>query len=328
MPRFRGVDAKDIAQSIQDALALLRAHSTGPELDAFCDHAEAAIRPGNIAAQPDDKALARYMRKHAHSPFVMVADLLLHHARFDTDGKGLDVYQRLGAWGGLSGGRLTAHTKLDDEQDRYLLTRYVETALAQFGGKTPSAEEMVVLDPAQGRDDEDEIYATLEKVIAHVANGDEARSRAEIGNLNLNQRHRVRMFMEMAFHAEMGNMMPDSNSPFDLYGIVIAEDDMQGFSLSPEKEKLVEKFYKVAEPLMRAGDLQERVMIGIIADFGRDDPRSRSGISFIATRKGAEDVARAFPDETIVNSKAITVKPPEQARKRPARRKRPGPHPA
>lgn len=120
MPSYRGISQLEIVSSINDARALLAAHSTGPALEdhlnKVSDYALSAI----ATAQSDGELAGAIKDSYVEANFVWIAKLLRFYAEADTEGKGLSVYKSLAKWGALSGARAMILSEVDVEIDRYL----------------------------------------------------------------------------------------------------------------------------------------------------------------------------------------------------------------
>lgn len=120
MPTYRGISQLEIVSSINDARALLDAHSTGHALEDHLhkvrDDALAAIS----SARSNAELAAAIHDSYVEANFVWIARLLCFHAGADTDSKGLAVYKNLAKWGVFDGARGLVMSDVDYEIERYI----------------------------------------------------------------------------------------------------------------------------------------------------------------------------------------------------------------
>lgn len=151
MPRFRGIEQKQVVDSLQNAAQFVLDQKVGPECDAIAQKWLGGENIARLEAATSDAELVNAVRDtNAAGAFTMLQKLLVHHALADTDGKGLEIAQDLSRWGGLSGARAFALFPSDMEIDAHIAQN--PTLQAHAGDKleleTPLATYGVVLTEA------------------------------------------------------------------------------------------------------------------------------------------------------------------------------------
>ena len=310
MPSYRGVSQADLIKSINDALELLETHSPGPVTQANIDKLR-AVDPatnqsplGAIAAAADDAALAAAMRG-TWKVLGFMSPVFRFHALDDTDGKGLDVYKRLGAFGALSGARDMAYHPEDGEMDSYLTVQYAHKLAAKMPVVT-GLKNIFWSVAANGRDG----FGASRKLNSLVRQARRGASDADLTDkflkLDIRDRHLVvdAASAALGLHDGQKSKLPEVDC-MGYYGLVIPE---LGKSLnwgSPEVGDLSEKVQTIIEPFFALDEVNMCGVGGI--GFRMDGPQ---GVTFGSTLRVAQAVKAAFPDMEVVDHKGNKIELP------------------
>lgn len=316
MPSYRGVSQTDLIQSINDALELLETHSPGPGIQKNIDNLR-VVDPatnqsplGKLAAAQDDLQLVEAVRGLWQVTGFM-SPLYCFHAMEDTDGKGLNVYKQLGAWGATSGARDMAYHEEDGEMDSYLVAQYAKK-LAQRMPVITGLKNIFWAVATNGRDGLLSAHK-LNSIVRKARRGasDTELQDAFLKHEDIRDRHIIVDAAEASLHRYEGqkNNLPEIEC-MGQFGLVMPE---LGKSLnwgSAEVTEKAEKVQKILEPFMA---LDEVSMCGvglIMLGDGNFDRNGPQGVMFGSTRRVAEMVKAAFPDMDVIDYKGKAVELP------------------
>lgn len=127
MLNFRGTSRADVISAITDAVDFLRAHSTGPAMEEWLDRLGKPDREGvpplTRLHGATDNAMFSYAVKQCAYTFLRGCRVMQYHAIHNTGGKGLEIYNRLSAFGAFSGGMTLEKNEFDTETEEWLERR-------------------------------------------------------------------------------------------------------------------------------------------------------------------------------------------------------------
>ena len=323
MPSYRGVSQADLIKTVYDAIELLETHSPGPVTQQNIDQLRAVdpatgqSKLGALAAAADDAALVDAVRA-TWKVLGFMSPMFGFHALNDTEGKGLDVYKRLGAFGALSGARDMAYHPEDGEMDSYLTVQYARK-LAEKMPVITGLKNIFWSVAANGRDG----FGASRKLNSLVRQARRGASDADLTatflKLDIRDRHLVvdAAAASLGLHDGQKSKLPEADC-MSYYGLVMPE---LGKSLnwgSPEVVEISAKAQKVIEPFF-ALDEVNMCGVGIIMIGGRTfDRNGPQGVTFNSTLRVAQAVKAAFPDMEVVDYKGNKVElPPAPAAPKP-----------
>jgi hypothetical protein len=300
---YRGVSPDLIVSSLDRADAMLRGAALGPATTQRLDEWKARDPLEEIARAPDSKALAAAVRRHGnhlnryHSVFE-------ERALLDVSGRpgyvgAADLYRDLNSWGAFGGAELMAYYPIDGEMDAYRAATLV--SVVRRGLWRPSALGRYALAAsfmAQGAVERARLNWNLARALA-------ASSRQSVTRffLSLDIRHRHLLVDALSYISGLDKRRPDLavESPMIRFGVALPDlpDNFgeMGKILGPLRaraEKILEPFYETDEIAMSG--------IGMI---GEKD----SGVIFMGSRRAAQALANALPDQVVVDSNGNRLRP-------------------
>lgn len=99
MPKYRGIDQTEIVDSIENALAFLKALDIGPacnDLIALAENPKDLARIRN--AKNVEQLVYAMNESDVEYTLTMLGDALRYHARANTDNKGFDILKNVSKW--------------------------------------------------------------------------------------------------------------------------------------------------------------------------------------------------------------------------------------
>lgn len=310
MPIYRGVAQKDIVQSIHNAIDLLTTHSTGAECQKMLARLQAADDSGKspidqIASAADDKALALALRTSgAAGTFSELHDLMSYHAYADTDGKGGAVFDGLAAWDGMSEATFAVYTPLNEEMDSWLAAAYAKH-IPFTAENTQKITKFLDELGAERRSDPAAVQMAKDAALMFVeqaARGDATSIRQSFKEMDLHERHLMTLALQV--NSGLFDVKREAPSAMGRYGIHLGalEDKVDLRDASVEALRL--KMDEALRPFYEADEVSMSGLGMITDDY------KQVGVMFVATRRAAEAVAAAMPDQTILNGKGERILPP------------------
>ncbi|TAL40184.1 MAG: hypothetical protein EPN97_00725 [Alphaproteobacteria bacterium] len=314
MPSYRGVEQSAIVKSITDAIEFLETHSTGPECQKLIDRlrtpdAATGVSPlGAIAHAATNKELASAIRgSGAGWLFGATGEVLQFHAVYNTDGKGLDIVERLYQWGAGAGARTLAYNKIDEECDAWLAMSYArkvgmtEENLEKLAGVADAlTQNKVALGHA--------FKAITQLVEMGAAGADDDAMRQLFLTLDLHERHVAKGTLStVTLDGAQANL--EFDRPMSQYGIVM-EDMTAGRTGwdDPKVLPVVEKISEILDPF-RETDEVSRTGVGIITKGPYEEGKTPQGIIFGSTARVAQAVADAFPELKVIDYEGRKIAP-------------------
>ena len=229
MPSYRGVEQSALVKSITDAIELLETHSTGPECQKMIDALRApdavtgVSKLSAIQNAKDNKELAAAIRDSGTGwLFGAMGEVLQFHAVYNTDGKALDIVERLYQWGAGSGARTLAYQAIDEETDSWLAMSYAR----KVEMKEENLEKLAGVADALTQNKVALVHAfnAITQLVEGGATGmDDDAMRKLFLTLDLHERHVAKGTLSMiSLDGALANL--EFDRPMGQYGIVI--DDM------------------------------------------------------------------------------------------------------
>jgi hypothetical protein len=310
MPFYRGIAQEDIVKSINNAIDLLTTHSTGIECKKMLSRLTTAGENGQspleiIAKAKDDKALTEAVSvSGAAGVFSQLRDLLQYHAHADTAGKGGAVYDGLAAWDGMSAATFAVYTPLNEEIDSWLAAAYAKH-IPFTAENTQKITQFLDALGAERRSSPDAIQMAKDGALMFVeqaALGDAKSIRQSFKEMDLHERHLMTLALQV--HSGLFDAPRKAPSALSGYGIHLGALAAQVNLHDPSVEALRLKMDEVLTLFYEADEVT-RTGLGMITE-----DRKEVGIMFVATRRAAEAVAAAMPDQTILDYKGQRVLPP------------------
>lgn len=310
MPSYRGIAKEDILRSINDAVDLLAAHSTGAECRKMLNRltqtgANGQSPLGQIMAAQDDKALAAAISASgAVGTFSQLRDLLFYHAHADTDGKGGAVYDGLAVWNGMSMATTAVYTPLNEEMDSWLAAAYARHIPFTVENTQKIAKFLDDLG-AQRRSSPAAVQMAKDGALMFVeqaALGDAKAIRQSFKEMDLHERHLMTLALQV--HSGLFDTPRKAPSALSGYGIHLGKLEDKVNLRDPAVEALRQKMDAVLAPFYEADEVT-MTGLGMITE-----DHKQVGIMFVATRRAAEAVAAAMPDQVILDYKGKRVLPP------------------
>lgn len=302
MPSYRGVSKEELICSVNEVLELLETHSIGPECQKEIDKLRTADDTGTsalgrLAAAETDRELVEAISS-VHGLLVLLGGVLEYHAEHNTDGKGMDIWDRLGDWGGVGGARMLAYYPIDGESDVWLLLRRIESA-ALTKDTLKKMEDVVSAESANGRKDQAVLAAQAVVDIYNMVFGDTAVTgeelRAPFEALDLGARNIAGKLAEALQPPAPEKPKPQKKSPIDTYGIQLPDGFNLDYRQSPMKE-LMTAVEKVVNPYM---EINEVMALG--CGFIGEIKDGRKGVMLWCTKRVAQVLADAFPNEKVID---------------------------
>lgn len=310
MAIYRGIEQAEILSSIQNAKVLLEKHSTGAESKKMLARLDAADETGQsslqkIAAAQDDKSLADAVRSSgAAGIFSQLHDLMEYHAYADTDGKGGAVFDSIAAWNGMSEMVFAVYTPLNAEMDSWLAASY-----AGHIDFTPENTQKIsaFLDDlgAERRSDPEAVKMAKDAALMFVeqaALGDAKTIRHSFNEMDLHERHLLTLSLKV--HSGLFDVRRPAPSALSGYGIHLGALEDKINLRDPAVEALRLKMEEALMPFYEADEVSRTGLGMITADY------KEVGIMFVATRRAAEAVAAALPDQKIIDYSGKRILPP------------------
>jgi hypothetical protein len=317
MPSYRGVEQADFIRNVNDALALLETHSTGPVMQQRIDalrapDANGVSKLGALAAAATDAEFVVAVRGSGlNYLFARVGEVLQFHADENTGGTGAAIVNGLRAWDATGGAMTAEYNKLDEETDSWLIASY-----ARLTPKTEKTLETLANTMfAVSRDKEavgTAFGAALDLVEATQAGAADADAQAAkiFLALSLHERHIVKTALR-AVNAPAAPQTPEAQpAAIGRYGVVIDDlterrinwtDDAVG-KVRDAVEKALHPFY----------DLDEVQMTGIGMVGDHTNPKVPMGVVFQSSPRAAQAVADALPGMKVVDYSGNIVAPRRQ----------------
>ncbi len=145
MPSYRGVDKKDIVDSVRQAVAYLKRHNVGPVTNQTVDRMLGALRIDALdRARTDAELRQAIKRENIPAALMMFVKVLRFHALTDAPGPGgrepeaLKVYRKLHSWGAFPPGDDAVTSMMEPEFRAHLMPR----SLAILAGMDDEAEKI------------------------------------------------------------------------------------------------------------------------------------------------------------------------------------------
>lgn len=315
MPSYRGIEQSALVRSINDALALLETHSTGPECQKLIDGLRAAdpatgvSKLGAIIAAKDDVELATALRGSGASwLFLCTNEVMQYHAVYNTDGTGRDVYERISQWGAADGARVSAYYPIDGEVDSWLAVNYArrveptEENLTKIAGVAAAlTQDATALGTA--------FNAMTQMIELHAKGADDAAVRDIFLNLDLHERYVTRGTLS-ALSMDGAEAELEVEQPMGRFGVVI--DDLTTGKIGshdPALKSIRDRVEQALDPFY-ATDEVNMTGIGIII-FGGTFVKGETplGIVFGSSKRAAQAVADALPDMKVLDHEGNRMAP-------------------
>lgn len=310
MAIYRGIEQAEIISSIRNATALLEKHSTGAACKKMLARLDTPDETGQsplekITAAQDDKSLAEAVRASgAAGVFSQLGELLEYHAYADTDGKGGAVFDSIAAWNGMSAAVLAVYTPLNAEMDSWLAASY-----ASHVAFTPENTEKIgtFLDAlgAERRSDPQAIKMAKDGALMFVeqaALGDAKAIRQSFNEMDLHERHLLTLSLKV--HSGLFDVRRPAPSALSGYGIHLGALEDNVNLHDPAVEALHQKMEEALMPFYETDEVSRTGLGMITADY------KQVGVMFVATRRAAEAVAAALPDQKIIDHSGKRILPP------------------
>lgn len=311
---YRGVEQSVLVNSITDAIELLETHSTGPECQKMIDSlravdpATSVSKLGAIQNAKDNKELASAIRNSGTDGlFGAMGEVLQFHAVYNTDGKGLDIVERLYQWGAGSGARTLAYQAIDEETDSWLAMSYAR----KVEMKEENLEKLAGVAEALTQNKVALVHAfkAITQLVEGGATGaDDDTMRKLFLTLDLHERHVAKGTLSMiSLDGALANL--EFDRPMGQFGIVM-EDMTAGRTGwdDPKVMPLVEKISEILDPF-RETDEVSRTGVGIITKGPYEEGKTPQGIIFGSTKRVAQAVADAFPELKVIDYEGRKIAP-------------------
>jgi hypothetical protein len=315
MPAYRGVDQAEVLRSINDALELLETHSIGPACQTRIDALrQPSANTGGlspltaIANATDDVGLAAAINASGVNwLFMRASEVLTFHAVANTDGKGLDVLERLHGWGALSGMMTHEYNDFDEAAGAWLAGNYARLV-------KPSEENLQKIAMVSEALTDNQVaftnaFAAITQLVEKAAAGaTDAEMRAPFLALDLHERHIVcnTLAAVSTLKDRAANLTFDH--PMSQYGVVV--DDLMTGKMAwgdPKLGALAEKIGKVLEPFREVSEVNH-LGVGLIGT-NYEDKNCPQGIVFGGTLRAAQAVADAFPELRVIDYEGHALAP-------------------
>lgn len=315
MPSYRGVEQADLIRTVNDALAMLETHSTGPVMQGHIDglrkvDANGASKLGALAAaKTDEEFVAAVRGSGLHWLFGRAGDVLQYHAVNDTDGKGAAILQDLVKWNATGGAMTLEYNKLDEETDTWLVLNYAR----QTGRTEENLEKLVMVMDAVSQNKvavSNGFLAAVRLVDKTHGNTPDADLKKIFLDLDLHERHIVKTSLSALFTLDGMQGSMAFQPAISRYGVVIDEltagkvnwTDKSVEAVRMEVEKALSPFYKLDEVEMTG--------IGLIGDWSKQKPETMpQGVIFQSSARAAQAVADALPGMKVLDLEGHAVPP-------------------
>jgi hypothetical protein len=310
MTAYRGIDKADIISSIQNGMALLDKYSTGPECKKMLDHLRTAGDDGQmplarIAAAQDEKSLATALRASgAAGVFSQLADLLRYHGAANTDGTAEKTVQDLQVWGATGMAIAAVYTPLNEEVDSWLAGAYA--GHIEFNAENlKKTDDFLTQLSAERRSDPSAAQMAKDAtrmMIEAASLGKTTEIRDSFKLMDLHERHL--MMLALQVHSGLHDKPKQQVGALQRFGIFLGKRGDKINWQDPAVETLHDEATKVLSPFYETDEITMSGMGMISDDF------EHLGVMFVGTRRAAEALAKAMPDQKIVDNKGKQILPP------------------
>lgn len=302
-PAYRGVARAQVVDSLHRAETFLRGLNLGPATAQQLDHWLDGRPFDALAAAQDDRALAQAMGQ-AQGPFRRYGEVFAHHAALDPTVKRL--HYDLSSWGAFNGMELADYRPIDQEMDSHLARSYagrMPSVLSSPEGQARLAEAVSGL--AQDEQEARWLKRAVPLSLA-LAQKDRARFDAFFARQDLRNRHmlvQALRYLSGDLYEREVQVARESPAAIGRYGISVPGLPLNFAEMQKALAPLLEKAHQVLEPFYHTDEIQ-MTAIGLITD-----DRAHTGFVFSGTRRAAQALADALPDQLIVDAQGRRVEP-------------------
>lgn len=306
--KYLGVEKSEIIATLKDAERFIRSLNLGPETEKALDeriqnraaykNLENAMNEAQTARALEDGGLTEQFRR--------MSDIFRFYAATENDGRVQSLFNRLSAFSTFNGMTTHEYRSTDAEEDRFLMKEYIKHHLRIKNTQKFKAILKEFANRNKGRDysNIDDTFSKLTKFAE--GNNDQAFEHL-FAKMDLHQRHVITAALKSATGLDEKMAKVSAPSPHNVYGIVI-EDMPKNFEESSKLLRpILDRLQPVLDKYADTGDIEMGVMIGIVRQKGAQ--KNLEGISLFITKRVAQDVANALPDQKLVNYEGQRIMP-------------------